>query len=278
VSVTDKQIAEWERLAAEANNGPWQGVLLDFGALEGAAPDATEKERMKTYVAGSIDLGGDKFYAVLCEKPDGLADVCHTGNGPTSAANAMFLAAAREAVPALIAELAGWKKGVEDANRIAQERTARADALERELAAPMVVCPDCQIPVAVSEYPQHFRDHRAPARADRGADADTVSFLRRVAPAIPDALNRYRAALNRDDSTEVASARIAVEEAIRSALSSGEATALRAALRECTYLLKCAASGSPALDVPRAYAAVRDAQRALAASPSQPEKEEARRA
>jgi hypothetical protein len=128
VSVTDKQIAEWERLAAEANSGPWQGVLLDFGVLEGVAPDATEKERMKTYVAGSIDLGGDRFYAVLCEKPDGLADVCHTGNGPTSAANATFLAAAREAVPALIAELAAWKKGVEDANRISQGHAARSEA------------------------------------------------------------------------------------------------------------------------------------------------------
>jgi hypothetical protein len=80
---------------------------------------------------------------------------------------------------------------------------------------------------SIAEVVEHLA---APARDDRGADADTVSFLRRVAPAIPDALNRYRAALNRDDSTEVASARIAVEEAIRSALASGEATALREAL------------------------------------------------
>jgi hypothetical protein len=30
----------------------------------------------------------------------------------------------------------------------------------------MAVCPECQIPVFVAEYPQHFRDHgRASARA-----------------------------------------------------------------------------------------------------------------
>jgi hypothetical protein len=146
---------------------------------------------------------------------------------------------------------------------------------------------------SIAEVVEHLA---APARDDRGADADTVSFLRRVAPAIPDALNRYRAALNRDDSTEVASARIAVEEAIRSALASGEATALRRALERWGIIRstdddegndpgpgrpceRCRSCGVVAWDGrPLKHRKKCDIAAALAASPSQPEKEEARRA
>jgi hypothetical protein len=97
----------------------------------------------------------------------------------------------------------------------------------------------------------------APARDDRGAERIVDRLVRLV--------SLYRGTEDLD----------ALREEFRCVLAfvprpSGEATALREALRECTYLLKCAASGSPALDVPRAYAAVRDAQRALAASPSRP--------
>jgi hypothetical protein len=101
------------------------------------------------------------------------------------------------------------------------------------------------------------RASAAPARDDRGAE--------RLVDRLVNLVRLYRGTEDLD----------ALREEFRCVLAfvprpSGEATALREALRECTYLLKCAASGSPALDVPRAYAAVRDAQRALAASPSRP--------
>jgi hypothetical protein len=122
----------------------------------------------------------------------------------------------------------------------------------------------------------------APARDDRGADLwRTLVKTTRVLRALiatkvrGDALEawvREKGLAHLDEADDViAKHRDAyARNRARAASSSGEATALREALRECTYLLKCAASGSPALDVPRAYAAVRDAQRALAASPSRP--------
>jgi hypothetical protein len=38
--------------------------------------------------------------------------------------------------------------------------------IENAQSAPMVVCPDCQIPVAVGAYPQHFHHHRLPPTSD----------------------------------------------------------------------------------------------------------------
>ena len=56
--------------------------------------DAATPEESKKYVAKAIDRGepGAKFFLVLCQKPDGPADLCHTGNGPTSEANARRIA------------------------------------------------------------------------------------------------------------------------------------------------------------------------------------------
>jgi hypothetical protein len=45
------------------------------------------------------------------------------------------------------------------------ECLARKDA-----HASMVVCPDCQIPVAVDAYPAHFHDHRRPMQAALSPD------------------------------------------------------------------------------------------------------------
>ena len=82
--------------------GPWVATRLQFDR-----PEPTEKARAIGYVTDCIEGGGDEFFAVLCEKPDGTADVCHTGNGPTSEANARLIAAAPEMLEAL-KESAGW--------------------------------------------------------------------------------------------------------------------------------------------------------------------------
>jgi len=86
---------------------------------------------------GSLD-----FYAVLCEKDDGTADVCHTGNGPTSAANAEFIANAPAQITNLSAEIAILHAQVVETtenNRslrfaLEQER-AQVDRLQRQVKA-----------------------------------------------------------------------------------------------------------------------------------------------
>jgi len=55
-----------------------------------------DKQEMKEYVARCIDAGDGNFWGVICQKPDGPADVCHTGNGSDSAANARLIALAPE--------------------------------------------------------------------------------------------------------------------------------------------------------------------------------------
>lgn len=67
------------------NGTKWEAVQLDVHG----------REAFKEYTARCIDQGGEDapFYLVLMQKPDGPADVCHTGNGPTSARNARAIAA-----------------------------------------------------------------------------------------------------------------------------------------------------------------------------------------
>jgi hypothetical protein len=87
-------------LSKKASAAPWTNALLvgkDGITLQG--------DEAKKYAAEWIDSGGPEFFAVLCEKPDGRADVCHTGNGPTSEANAAYIAAACNSVPSLIQRL-----------------------------------------------------------------------------------------------------------------------------------------------------------------------------
>jgi hypothetical protein len=55
--------------------------------------EPTERERVQGYVRDTIDIGPtDDYFAVLCEKPDGSADVCHAGNGPNSGWNGAYIA------------------------------------------------------------------------------------------------------------------------------------------------------------------------------------------
>jgi hypothetical protein len=84
--------------------GPWTwGRLVDVDTGEPLRGDS-----VKRYISGCIDRGDpdDFFFLVLCEKPDGPADVCHTGNGPTSRANARLIAAAPDLLEAVRAQIA----------------------------------------------------------------------------------------------------------------------------------------------------------------------------
>ena len=97
--VSEAELAEWERLAEAATPGPLTAARLDKDG----------KPTFKTYVGWCIDAGKDDagFYLVGTDE----VDVCHTGNGPTSWANAQFIAAARTAVLRLVAAMRASRKG-----------------------------------------------------------------------------------------------------------------------------------------------------------------------
>lgn len=68
-------------------------------------------EQVGEYVCNSVkksaaESGRLDFLFISAEKPDGPADVCHVGNGPTSPANALLIAAAPDLLAACKAALA----------------------------------------------------------------------------------------------------------------------------------------------------------------------------
>lgn len=87
-----------EGQATEHVPGPWTwGRLVDKDTGEPLQGEAINKYVLETVAKGSPDF----FFVVICQKPDGEADVCHTGNGPTSAAHARLIAAAPDLLAAL---------------------------------------------------------------------------------------------------------------------------------------------------------------------------------
>lgn len=83
--------------------GPWTGHNLIHDEGRPMTP-----EEIGEYVCNSVKIGEpDRFLFISAKHDDGRdADICHTGNGPRGAANTSFIAAARELVPALAAEIA----------------------------------------------------------------------------------------------------------------------------------------------------------------------------
>jgi hypothetical protein len=74
---------------------PWGAFRLDVSGTD----------EFKAYTARCIDQGApEDFYVVMVEKPDGPADVCHVGNGPTSAENARRIVACVNACAGLSTE------------------------------------------------------------------------------------------------------------------------------------------------------------------------------
>jgi len=82
--------------------GPW----IAYHMTHAERGDNLTPEELGEYVCNSVKKsalasGTTDFLFVSAEKPDGPADVCHVGNGPTSPANAKLIAAAPDLLHAL---------------------------------------------------------------------------------------------------------------------------------------------------------------------------------
>jgi len=91
-------LSEIRARADAATPAPW--TLMRLAEDDGTAKS---RERMKEYVSECIAVSTEtEFFTVgIIDGPD----VCHAGNGPTSAWNGDFIAHARADIPALLAEV-----------------------------------------------------------------------------------------------------------------------------------------------------------------------------
>lgn len=119
MTITIEQLAEWERLAAEATPGPW---LLDrYGVV--SIDEATIR------AAGGRWLIRAQIAAIL-----GIPDDLPEGHVEK---NAAFIAAARSAVPALVAEVRTERAKARECPACEKlaHNIARAEAAETEVRA-----------------------------------------------------------------------------------------------------------------------------------------------
>ena len=91
---------------AKMTEGPWTAYRMTHHERG----DDLTLEEIGKYVRNSVAKSAEKsgssaFLFVSAEKPDGPADVCHVGNGPTSPQNAAGIVALRNAAPALLDEV-----------------------------------------------------------------------------------------------------------------------------------------------------------------------------
>lgn len=102
--------------------GPWKLMRLE----------SEQHEEIAAYQARCTAKGEGPFFIVLCEKPNGPADVAHTGNGPTSGWNGALIAAAPELLQELRRLLAAVEADdigpghIEDARRAIAKAEGRA--------------------------------------------------------------------------------------------------------------------------------------------------------
>jgi len=102
-------IPELLRKRAAASPAPWSGFNLVHHE-RGGPLTATE---IGEYVRKCVLVNDDAhFYVVVVEKPEGSADVCHVGNGPTSAANTDFICAAHDTAALAVALACALKEAV----------------------------------------------------------------------------------------------------------------------------------------------------------------------
>ncbi len=92
-------IDELKRLEKAATPAPWDAFVMAVPEDQATQP----RTFAAAYVEDCIAVGGADFHIVGATLHDGRADVCHPGNGPKSPANAALIAAARNALPALLA-------------------------------------------------------------------------------------------------------------------------------------------------------------------------------
>lgn len=154
--MTDETQAALQARAEQLLEGtaplPWQAVRL----IHADTQEPMTPEQVGEYVRNSVLVHPDsaEFYAVVCEKPDGSADVCHVGNGPTSPANAAFIAAAPQLVRDLLATLL--------------TRTGERDEAEQRIATWGVVELAVRN-VNVSSYVEHWEGRALKAEAQCAA-------------------------------------------------------------------------------------------------------------
>lgn len=122
--VTDEQLTEWERLAETATEAPWSAAD-EHGLLEGAEP-AWCVSRMRP------------GYEAMSETDGYLYDIAYT-TGTNEQADAEFIAAVREALPALIADLresrareTAQATELAELGHLIRTLTAESDAFEAE--------------------------------------------------------------------------------------------------------------------------------------------------
>ena len=124
-------------LAEQATPGEWIACQMSHFERGG---DLTPDE-LGEYVANAVrksqaTSGSSRFLFVSVMKTDGPADVCHVGNGPTSPANAAFIAAANPTtVLALLAEVERLREEHITANRRAEYWKAEHLAGNEAIAA-----------------------------------------------------------------------------------------------------------------------------------------------
>lgn len=109
--ITDADLAEMERLALAASQADWQIGHTDTKTHEEAITFLTETiAKRDSSDLWLVFFGGDRRYEGDQEYADESLTVAITGNGPTSEANAAYLAACKPAtLLLLINELRRWR-------------------------------------------------------------------------------------------------------------------------------------------------------------------------
>lgn len=106
--MSETELLDIEALCAKATPGPWETSV---------SPTRTTEEAIEHMAQHIRAAPGVEVFGVWCPEHEGTVigedrarpvhavHAAKTGNGPNSAANADFIAAARSAVPLLLAEI-----------------------------------------------------------------------------------------------------------------------------------------------------------------------------
>ncbi len=98
-------IPKLEEALASASPAPWTAYrLIHEDRGDDMTPDEVGQYAKNSVVKSASESGSSQFLAILVQKSDGPADVCHVGNGPTSPANATAIAEMRNQIDQLIAD------------------------------------------------------------------------------------------------------------------------------------------------------------------------------
>lgn len=112
--LTEDQVVEIEKREKAASPGKWEAVNY-------VRADGSPMRTIDDVVATLEQSARKGTNPVLFGVDNGQSDVvlCYTGNGPTSACNAHFMAEAKHDIPALLRDWRKMKKVVEAARTVA---------------------------------------------------------------------------------------------------------------------------------------------------------------